>query len=715
MLQDWQNYCNVEYSEKYGPTVAYRTANFVFEEGLRGGRWVTLSYNAAGYMMETNPVSAPSWMDSKWLFRAPASFDAVVDGQSLTSHIECLGCIIERTDKGVTARVTLRHTVRPVDVVICTKLDGTPVLERWLEIVNRGENTAAVSVLAPLAGGAQVLNSQMFKLADRPSPYRVGYFKDDHSCSEGNFVWEELPSEIYTIAGRYRRDKHRHPMFVLENRVSGETFIGQFAWSGGYAFTFDYNNQRNLPATLQMRVDMDSPAPIRTIEPGEAWASPELHLGCVFGGLDEAVNAMHRHVRKSVAKPLAMGKCGWVQAAIGPEYDMSYESTMLAVEHAHTVGAELFWIDAAWYCEPFCENEWWNCAGDWHVNTNRYPDGLRSVREKCREYGLEFGLWFDAERVGPKSRAMREHPDWIERTYYGEPNGAGLLDLSNPECAAWVENELSTMIEQLDCTFFRLDWNVGANDILCCYEHGGYVENSYARHQQAFYAIFDRLRARFPNVVFENCAGGGGRTDLGMLRRFSETWITDWQLHPNAFRITNGMSVALPPEFINRLVGGQNSYMTGELQTQMRNLLFAYPSIAVVKPNYVEHNPGMLAEIRRNVEIYKNFVRPMLPDSDIFHHTPELPGAFATGYGVLELAAHDKSRGIIGVFRLAEADGDATVVYSRGADPAKTYRVTLDNTRSATEVSGFELANGGLRIRLPGALTSELVLFEAIG
>jgi len=69
----------------------------------------------------------------------------------------------------------------------------------------------------------------------------------------------------------------------------------------------------------------------------------------------------------------------------------------------------------------------------------------------------------------------------------------------------------------------------------------GYVENGYWRYYEALYAIYDRLRARFPDVVFENCAGGGGRTDIGLVRRFSHTWVTDWQIAPRSFSITNGM------------------------------------------------------------------------------------------------------------------------------------------------------------------------------
>ena len=94
----------------------------------------------------------------------------------------------------------------------------------------------------------------------------------------------------------------------------------------------------------------------------------------------------------------------------------------------------------------------------------------------------------------------------------------------------------------------------------------GYVENGYWRYYEALYAIYERLRARFPDVIFENCAGGGGRTDIGMVRRFSHTWVTDWQIAPRSFTITNGMTMALPPEYVDRLIGGQSGHIDGRLR-----------------------------------------------------------------------------------------------------------------------------------------------------
>jgi len=704
-------FCDVNVTKEAEPVVSYRTGDFVFEEGMRDGRWVALAYNASGYMMAANPNPAPPYLNYNAM-GAPSSFEAVVDGQSLCSHFKYEGCTVTEEACGAkTARVTLAHTVRPVKVHIVTRLDGTPVIERHIEIENAGSAPAAVSAIAPIAGGVQCMSSLQFMLSEKTDVYRVGFFADSSSCREGNFKWQTLPDGIFTVAGRYRRDRHRHPMFILENQVTGECFIGQFAWSGGYAFEFDYKNENDNYTTLAMKVAVDVPAPIRMVEAGETWACPAIHLGAVFGGLDNAVNSMHRHLRKSVISNTPNGCL--IHAAIGPEYDMSLEQTLTAVDYAEQIGAELFWIDAGWYLEPFCENDWWVCCGDWHENRNRYPSGVAQVREKCREKGLKFGMWLDAERIGPRSKVFREHPEWIETQYKQTPNTAGLLKVSDPECGAWMENEIARCIEEYQLDFYRLDWNVGHLDTININERDGYVENICMRHYQAVYEIYERLRKRFPNVIFENCAGGGGRTDVGMMKNFTETWITDFQLHPNAFRITNGLSMALPPEFINRLVGGQGSFQTAEINTQMRNLMFAYMSIGGITPRGALHNPRQIEAIRHNTDIYKNFVRKFIGKSNIYHHTPELTGNYAKGYGVLEMDDEDGSRGITGIFRLSQAESDSINVKLRGIDMAKTYRVTFDNSGAVCKLSGYELETKGVTVHLGGALTSELVMYEA--
>ena len=200
---------------------------------------------------------------------------------------------------------------------------------------------------------------------------------------------------------------------------------------------------------------------------------------------------------------------------------------------------------------------------------------------------------------------------------------------------------------------------------------------------------------------------------MGTVKHFSHTWVTDWQIAPRSFRITNGMTMALPPEYIDRLIAGQSGHIAGDIDFQARQLLFARPTLGHFNPVGTRPNALQMDRVRHMVQIYKNFVRPFSGESQIYHHTPELPGIDPNEWGVLELGALDKTRGIVGIFRLGNPGRAERVVTLRGVDASKKYRVIWDNSGAITEVDGHILTQAGVSIRLEGALTSELLLWEA--
>ena len=716
-------FTDAAFYEKYGPSFGYRSGAAVFEEGMRDGALVSLSYNAAGYLMTTNPLPRPAWIDldnrNYIIFPRPESFGLSVDGQSLNSHWEFVSFEKEEANGKTTAEIKLKNKIRPVEVTVCTELDGTPVFRRWIEVKNTGDRPAAINELAPLSGALQaVINADSY-LKDGESLYRLGYLRSHRWCDEGEFTWIDLPEEIFTVAGRYRRDRHRHPMFVLQNRATGENFICQMEWSGGYAFEFDNQQYGPDPSTprqnnaLSLRVMMDSPEPIYVMEPGETFVSPKVDIGVLFGDLDDAVNAMNDHVRKSVLTRPDDADFDLIESGIGPEYDMSRESTLKAIDAAADIGSEVFFIDAGWYLPPD-DDRWWAFCGKWTYDTERYPNGIDEIREYVHAKGMRFGMWMDAERICSESEISREHPEWIAKLYSGKPNGSGNIDLTNPEAAAWMRAQIVHLIEDYKIDMFRLDWNVSTFNLQNCTENGEYLENTFARHSRAVYDVYESIRREYPHMILENCAGGGGRTDLGMVKNFNHTWVSDWQKAPRSFGITNGMTLCLPPECIDRLVGGQGSYTAGDISFQMQGLMFTHPTFGGVFPLDQARHSGQLQYIRRYVEFYKSFVRPMIRDCRIYHHTPELTFPSPRGYGILEMTAADKSRGMLGVFRLSGPSDDEKVIRLRGADVSKKYRLTYVDSGESTETDGFALKNEGIRIRLGGALTSELVTYEEI-
>ena len=125
-------------------------------------------------------------------------------------------------------------------------------------------------------------------------------------------------------------------------------------------------------------------------------------------------------------------------------------------------------------------------------------------------------------------------------------------------------------------------------------------------------------------------------------------------------------------------------------------------------------NPQVLARVRHMVQLYKGFVRPFMSQGRIYHHTPAFEGPEPQGWGVLELASRDRSRAIAGLFQLSAPRRSEYLLRLRGLDVSRRYRVTWDNTGHSCELDGLALMHQGLPVRLEGALTSELLLCEAV-
>ena len=717
------NFTDVVVKESEGQyTISYRTGMAVYEETLYGGQYMSLGWNAAGYLSSVITLhEIPCLKREK--FAEPQAFQLEMDGQSLGSHWEWAGYEQNKDDAGLHVAIKLKHSIREVAVVIHTQLDGTPILTRWLEVTNTGSASSALSTVQTWSGGMQSIKQWRTYVKEGSPLYSIGYMEDSRWGNEGSFKWHPLPNAVYGFNGGHR---HRHPMFILRNEATGEHFIGQMAWAGGYHFTFELNADpgtnaapgHDMEAHLSFKAGPSAPAPLRIIEAGRSVLSPEIHLGMLFGGLDDCVNAMHDHVRKSVMTvPQVHGRGNWIESGIGPELRMTKEMVERQIDVAAELGVEVFFIDAGWYTPQNGETDWFYKVGDWKVSTDRYPGGIGPIRDKVHEKGMLFGLWMEPERIGEKSRIYEEHPEWVASPYNGKDGRfqmGGMLDLGNPEVAEWFEEQICRVIEDNQLDFFRLDYNVG--DIKAGGQtlRDGYIENNYWRYYEHFDGIFDRLRSKYPGVIFENCSGGGGRTNISTVRRFSHTWVTDWQVAPRSFSITNGMTMALPPEYIDRLIAGQIGHVAADIDFQARQLLFVRPTVGVFQPLGVDTNPVQLAHVRHMLDIYKTFVRPFMSEGKIYHHTPEMDGFEPRGWGVLELASKDGTRAIAGVFQLANPQEREYTLRMRGLDRSRTYRVTWDNHRQTAAVEGYSLMNQGLIIRLEGALTSELLLFEAL-
>ncbi|MCR5263008.1 MAG: alpha-galactosidase [Clostridiales bacterium] len=692
------------------PAFCYRTGLTVYEETFRGGMLVSAGWNTAGYPLDV--LSGDASRLRPEMFWEPSAFRLSADGCDVSRFLEYDG-FDKREDGGsVTAEVRLKSTLKPISISVVTSLDGSAAFERCLKITNTGDESIALSGISIMSGGVDLIDrSQKYPYGDIGKMYSLGYFINDGGCMEGDFEWRDLAPDVTSISGRWGRERHRHPMFMLRNNVMGTILYGQMGWSGGYRFDFDVQAlPENDRAYSAFNAALAGWAPLYVLDPGETLVTPSMHIGMIAGGLDDAVNAMNVHFRRSVLNmPEAAEPQMYVGGGMGPEHDMSVETTKQFMDQLARMGAEVFIIDAGWYMKPGMQGEWYK-TGNWHDDRDRYPNGIIEMRDYARKKGMMFGMWMEPERLGDEE-VMKAHPDWLSR--YPDGSVSGFLDMTNPEAAAWAEAETARCIEEYGMDLLRIDYNVGSHSYFHFGERNGIKEDLSIRHFQAVYSMYERLKKRFPNVVFENCAGGGGRTDVGMLRYFSHSWVSDRQIAPRSLMITNGMTMALPPERVDRLVAGMGCHTAGTLDYHMRNAMFGHVSLNVLSPREAAMNDDAFGFIEREVKIYKEFIRTYICDSLIFHHTESTDSMKRGETAVLELASSDLTRDAIGVFSAAGSNKDEIIVYPRGLDAGKDYIVTLDNSGQRYEAYGADMMNGGIRVRIPSGMSSELILIQS--
>jgi len=657
------------------------------------------------------------------------AFKLEIEGQELSGTWKWVGADKSEVHNpgGLLVTVELESSVRPVRVKVHTLLSGGPVMVRWLEVVNTGQRPTAISNVSPWSG--QLWHTPDFGEKLQPNSedvYDVGYAQYDKWGYEGAWRFDPVVNETKIISGDRGKSGWGHPTFFARNNATGEWFVASLGWSGNWKIRVTSKIQR-LPggrndgdrqaesARLFFDIGPTSVDPeLRVLDPGETVKTPETHILCMKSDLDHVTQALMDHVRRDVLpKPpsdhvfdVEANHRGYIvdhetEAGIDREIDMAAD-----------IGAETFVIDAGWYGQE--PNEWWNNTGDWYPGA-WLPNDIQPIREYARKKGLRFGLWVEIEAAGAASKLRKEHPDWILMRN-GQPVANGReLDVANPVVAKWMESEIARLIRKYDLDVFRIDYNMSTE------EDGnqvreGLVENSLWRHVENLYAMFDHLRQQFPGVIFQNCAGGGGRLDLGIMRRFDNTELSDWLRLPRAAKILNGMTWVLPPEILLRTFGTEVSYLQtdGDVDSQMREVEMSLPIFRGVSPSPAEFNPILRDKIRSGIDLYKVELRPILRDSVVYHHTPLTDYVNQTPWVVLEYASPDKSRAVATLFRTSGFEDPVYRFVPRGLDVSSHYKVTFQSRGETMELSGIQLLQEGIPIRLETAGTSEMLIFESV-
>lgn len=684
----------------------------VYTEMLKNGRLISKNYSATGMpphdrdCVEDMPVCA---------------FSLVIDGKDVTFGWKFEKWTVdEKSQNRPFAELVLVNENLSIRMRILTFCGENGFFSRHIYLKNLSDKKMSITRISPLSGVLWELTHDVKdSLGDYDfSPFKIGRLKDNHWGAEGNFEWCDVPYNTSVSFGSENGcSGHSHPFGIVKNEVLGGYFVCQMEWGANWDFSFrndlKYAPQIDNPELkphlrLKFSLSPESMSPTRVLEPFEETEVPRIHFGYTYSDFDETIYNLHSYQRKYLlAKPPGgydlIGYDHWGYM----EHRMDETKLLTEVERAARLGAEVFIVDAGWYGKS--EKDWFKSVGDWQ--SSRLENDLYPIINKVHELNMKFGLWIEPEAVGIESELRQTHPEWLMHRYGSEIERA--LDLSKPEVEAYVEEQIVKVIERYKLDLLRLDYN---NQYLCeggFNQNGEYMENTHWKHVEAIHRIFDRIRKRFPDLLLENCASGGGRIDLGMMTRFSKTQFSDWYKLPRIARTFNGMSMCLPPECLMFLYGSvQSASCYGNAETQLQMIMQGIPQISGVAYYDEEINPKLEELIKKYIRLYKEFIRPIQNKVKIYHHTPVVGGFSGKGWVVSEAMLPDGSKGYININRLPGCEEDMWQLKLKGVDCSADYILTDVADDKKYKASGYQLYSEGFTVLLDGALTSRMFVLE---
>ena len=200
------------------------------------------------------------------------------------------------------------------------------------------------------------------------------------------------------------------------------------------------------------------------------------------------------------------------------------------------------------------------------VDKKKLPQGIGALAKDINDLGLMFGLWFEPEMVSPDSDLYRAHPDWA-LTVPGRKPAMGrnqlVLDMGNRVVVEHLYGVFSALIRDNGIDYIKWDMNRNIADTWSAALPPHRQTEVSHRYMLGVYELMDRLTGEFPEVLFENCAGGGGRFDAGMLYYTPQIWCSDDSDAIERLTIQMGTAVGYPVGAMGAHVSACPNQQTG--------------------------------------------------------------------------------------------------------------------------------------------------------
>lgn len=424
------------------------------------------------------------------------------------------------------------------------------------------------------------------------------------------------------------------------------------------------------------------------LAPEEELESPEAAMAYSRSGFDGMSQCMHQFVKEHIVR-------GFWKRKARPVLLNSWEAAYFKFDEAKLLrlakegkeeGIELFVMDDGWFGE---RNDDTCSLGDWEPNRKKLPHGLDGLCDKIKAIGLKLGIWVEPEMVSVDSALYRAHPDWtltIPDKPHSEGRNQRVLDLTRAEVQDFVIEKMSEVFSSADISYVKWDMNRIITDYFSQAlpaERQGEVAHRYVL---GLYRCLKVLTGRFPEILFEGCAAGGNRFDLGMLCYFPQIWASDDTDALCRAEMQTNYTYGYPPSVISAHVSSCPNHQTLRRTPLETRFCVAAFGVLGYECNLCDMSKEELEEIKMQISLYKEWREVFQQGAFYRGRTMYSPSASAIGSALSDSAGNyiewtcvskdrKKAVGML-MHRLAVPNASFSCYYPKGLQEEYQYHFT---------------------------------------
>ncbi|HFI0335857.1 alpha-galactosidase [Streptococcus suis] len=505
--------------------------------------------------------------------------------------------------------------------------------------------------------------------------------------------WTQTPltKGQYSIGSIRGASSHsRTPFLALASPDAGEDKGDVYAAHLVYSGNFTAFVETTAMETSRLGLGLESHYFSWQLDKDDRFQTPEVLLSYTDKGFTGMTQNSHHFITKHlirssfVNKPRPILINNWEATY----FEFTEEKILQLAQVASRAGIELFVLDDGWFGK---RNNDESSLGDWKVNLDKLPNGLNGLAERINELGMKFGLWFEPEMISIDSDLYREHPDWAIHTEGRLPIYSReqlVLDLTKQEVCDYIIDSVSSILESANISYVKWDMNRNITSIPEGLANDHRFEFHH-RYMLGLYSVLDHLTKRFPDILFESCAGGGGRNDLGIMYYMPQAWASDDTDAIERLSIQEGTSLIYPPSSIGAHVSAVPNHQVGRItplatrgNVAMMGGAFGY-ELDLTKLSEKE-----LDEISQQIETYHS-IRETIQFGQLYR-LKKTTNTWAANY-----VSQDKNQAVFTFIKiLAKPEAPLLHVRLKGLDPDALYECP----QLGETFYGDELMNIGLEM-----------------